>query len=349
MSFLTAFGNFAPGVQQGYAAQQQIAAKAQEIQQRQMQLDQQKHQLAGIAAAFSGMGQPQGQPAPMPQPMAPGQPSQAAVPQQPVQQGPQTAAPSPAAPAPGGPPSPPGVSLPQQPQGQPGAQSQAPDAGQSQDPTKLVMQLAQEIKARNPGISPTDLFYATEQVINLSKGVDPTLRLQAMYYAQAIRQQIAQQSNQTRENIAGENIGSREKIAGENIAGRQSVANTNVAGRLQAVATQGQNAMARTQFIQGQLNDRFKAGQGNQAQRAAAQERVRAITAQLNNANKLLATLKNSTTGQVDENDPRVKQAESQVQDATRKLDQLQKALNLPAQGQPAPAGGGAPDPLGIR
>ena len=206
---------------------------------------------------------------------------------------------------------------------------------------KIALQIAKEIKTRNPGIDPQTLFSATEQVINLSKGLDPMLRQQAQVVVQNMKDQTSRANTQDRDATSSSNT---DKHVGAQERGQDISSST----RLKAVGEQVQAALQRTQFIQSQLTQRAQSGQASKAQMQAGTDRIKTISAQLTNANRTLATLKNSVTGQVDDNDPRVKQAEAQVQDAQKKLQQMETVLKTgptPAAAPapaPAPAGGAA-------
>ena len=64
---------------------------------------------------------------------------------------------------------------------------------------KITLSIAKEIKSRNPGIDPQTLFQATEQVINLSKGLDPALRQQAQVVVQNMKDQTSRANTQDRD------------------------------------------------------------------------------------------------------------------------------------------------------
>ena len=170
---------------------------AMQVQQAQFALDQQKKDVQAQFAAFQGINgggaAPGGAPSPgmtapgapppgpMAQPMAPGQ---ASVPNLPTGGAP----PVPGAMPPGGAP---GASMaPPAPVSPPGATSApAPSQGVGAAPpgqidptdpmagTKVVMQIAQEIKGRESRYRPADaLLMATQHIIDVSKGMAPQLR-----------------------------------------------------------------------------------------------------------------------------------------------------------------------------
>ena len=353
---LAGLAAFSGGAQQGWAQAQQLRDQAVQLQQHQLALDTAKKQLAAQAAAFANLGGGQGggmsalpgassppPPPPTAQPMPPGQPSQPSPSPAAGNMPPQPAA----APTPAGQP-PAGGSSPPQSQagagGAPDASGGQPPGQQQIDPMagyKIALQIAKEIKTRNPGIDPQTLFSATEQVINLSKGLDPMLRQQAQVVVQNMKDQTSRANTQDRDATSSSNT---DKHVGAQERGQDISSST----RLKAVGEQVQAALQRTQFIQSQLTQRAQSGQASKAQMQAGTDRIKTISAQLTNANRTLATLKNSVTGQVDDNDPRVKQAEAQVQDAQKKLQQMETVLKTgptPAAAPapaPAPAGGAA-------
>jgi hypothetical protein len=203
------------------------------------------------------------------------------------------------------------------------------DPTDPQAPIKVVMSVAKEIRARNPNIDPQTLFQATEQVINLSKGLDPAIRQGAQVVVQQMKDQTANRNTDVRAATSERNtdVRSATQERGQNM-------------RLQEVQQQVGASMQRVQFVQSNLNQRFQSGQITKAQKDAGDQRIKLITSQLTNANRTLATLKNSATGQLDETDPRVKDAEAKVADSQKKLDQMEKVYKGSA---PAAPGGGAP------
>lgn len=361
MSVLAGLGSLASGASQGVNNFQGIQQRAMAIQQAQLQLDAAKKQTAADAAAFANLGglpgaggaTGGGQTAPMftnggpmPQSMAPGQPSVSSQPQAgtiPPQGGPPA----------GGPP------MPQQPQPQAGqpAQSQpapqlqlgaAPAGGPQEDPTspqaaiKTVYSIAQEIKARNPGIDPETLMYATQKVIDMSKGIDPGLRAQASFLAANIaaqsRQAVAGTNAASRESVAGTNAQSRESVAQTGATSREAVAGTNAKARTDAATIAANGAMGRTQLIQGSIDKRYGTGQGNQAKKTAATERNKALNAQLSAAVRQKSLLKDAAGNPLPDDDPRVKKVNKDIADTIAKQDALMKTVGAD---QPAPAASG--------
>ena len=201
---------------------------------------------------------------------------------------------------------------------------------------KIALSIAKEIKSRNPGIDPQTLFQATEQVINLSKGLDPALRQQAQVVVQNMKDQTSRANTADRDKTSTDNTDKR-------VGATERGQDINSSTRLQVAGEQANAAMQRAQFIQSQLTQRSQSGQASKAQLQAGTDRIKTITAQLTNANRTLATLKNSVTGAVDDNDPRVKQAEAQVQDAQKKRQQMETVLKT----GPAPATAPAAAPAG--
>lgn len=367
MNFLTGLGNFAGGAAQGIDRASQISQRAQQIQAAQFALDQAKKQTAADAMAFANLGgtnssalasaqmpQSYGSPqiggpelGPMTQPMAPGQPS---VPQQggPVPQAPATA-PAPQAvlqPSQGSQPpmSPPGGATAPLPQGSGASSPQAPQASPAGiDPTdpmagvKVVTQIAQEIKSRNPTIPPEQLLMATQRVIEMSKGMAPALRTGAQVVLQDMRDQV-----QTR----GQDIRQATQERGQDIGASNVDKRVAATERGQDMANsrammQANAAMERVKVVQGELNKRFAAGQGTKAQQVAVKERIDAIKAQLTAASRKLSSLKDATGQPLPETDPRVIQATKEVADATNKLEVLQKTLKV----APAPAAAPVAEP----
>lgn len=367
MSFLTGLGAFAGGAAQGLDRGHLIAQRALQIRQGQAELEQAARQLKADAAAFAGLDQPgagfggpmsfapglpgpQGGAAPpqsYTQPMAPGQASvpaqQPAVPQQP---GFSKAPPS----AGGSPPSP----SPVQPGG--GGLSPAGQPGEI-DPTDpraavmTVMQIAREIKSRNPDIDPQTLMMATSRIIDMSKGMAPALRQGAQVVVQQLRNEGAMERTgaqiASRENIAGQQIESRENIAGQNIASREGIA-----GQRDATTRRGQDlgllraretadaATERTRMAQEGANQRAASGAWTRTKLAAYNERIRAATAKMNVAQRQLSSLQQSL---VRAEDPRAIKAAQEVEAAAAELDRVNQAAGLaegpaPAMGAPAAA-----------
>lgn len=360
---LASFGN---GAIQGAQNAQGIRAKAQQIQEAQLVLDQHKKQLQADAMAFANLGQPMGggqggqppmqpppqQMGPQAQPMPPGQSSMPAQ-QQPGMSGP------PAVPPAGGAPMPPGGQpqqvMPAGPQGAGGAGQAAPPAGQQQpgmDPTdpqapiKALFSIAQEIKSRNPGIDPQTLLLATQRVVEMSKGLDPAMRASMQLLATQLRNQTSERNTDVRADTSRDVAAGHDATSAANTADRTATTRRGQDIGASNVAARGAQAMQRAQFVQGELTKRFGQGQGNTAQAKAMTERVRAVTAQLRAATQQLGVLKNTMTGTLDENDPRVKKAAADVAEANAKLDILENRLKSGQQAQAAPAdaaGGAAP------
>lgn len=208
---LAAFGQGALG---GYSAVQAIQLKNKELQQAQLQLDDQKRQLAAAAARYHGLDQgggPQGPQSPQAgqPPAPPSMPGGTPMPQMgaggpPQMQGPpgggpppmQGPRPMPQMGAPGGQPpmAPPGGGggpPPMQgpPGGAPGPMPGGPPPGGAPtamsgvaqptgNPVQDMMQtwksIALDIKARNPGIDDTTLGEAVDQQIKQLKQLDPS-------------------------------------------------------------------------------------------------------------------------------------------------------------------------------
>lgn len=362
MSFLTGLANLGSGAMQGVDQGAIIRQKAQQIQEAQMNLDQHKKQLQADAMAFSNLGQggqpggppPPGQPpmappppqqGPMAQPMPPGQssapppqpqgqppggpPPQGGMPQPPPQMG---AGGAPQAPG-GMPQQAPGGAGPQQPQGpQPGGQDMSA-LTDPQAPVKALFSIAQEIKSRNPGIDPQTLMYATQKVVEMSKGLDPAMRQSMMLAVQQLRNQggmdRAQLRSDTQEDINKDNLDFKGKKLETDDATKRRAQDMTFAG----VQKRGQDALDRAKYVQGEIGKRYSTGQGNSVAQKAQTERVRAITAQLSAATRQLAVLKNSVTGALDANDPRVQKANKDIEEANVKLDALEKGAQIAPQG----------------
>lgn len=362
MSFLSAAGAFSGGAAEGLDRGQLIAQRAQQIQQGQMALEGAKSQLRADAAAFAGLDAGGAQPAagpgmsfapglpgpqggaappqPYAQPMAPGQASvparQPAVPQQqgfsPAAQPQSSASPPSPSPQPGG-----------------GGLS-APGGQQEIDPTdpraavQTVMQIAREIKSRNPNIAPQDLMLATSRVIDMSKGLAPALRQGAQVVVQQLRNEgaLARTDAQVagRENVAGMNIESREGIA----ANRDVTTRRGQDAMLQRVQAQGAQALERAALTTAAANERAAQGAWSREKVAAYRERTGAATAKLNAAQKQLSSLQSAL---VPADDPRAQAAVKAQAQAIAELDRVTKAAGL-AEG-PAPGAGAArPAPAGV-
>lgn len=362
MSFLTGLSNVAVGAQQGVQGFQAIQQRAQQIQQAQQALDMAKKQTAADAAAFSGIGMDGGvggggmapQPGPYPaglpgaqalpgqqvQPMAPGQPSMPSQPPQggamPPQQGSQPATPPPAggmtAPAPqqGA-----GGSLPGQQQPQPGQDVADPMGG-----VKAVMQIAKEIKTRNPNIDPQTLMLATQRVIDLSKGMAPALRQQAQVVVQQMRDQTSRANTQDRVDTQqrGQDMGAQNVQA--RIGSNEKIASGHDAASLQRVQQQGAQAMARTQASIAAANQRQQNGQWSKEKRDAYADRVRMVSAKLRTATSRISAL---TAAGVAPTDPRAVQAGKEVQDALGEMDRVDAAAKVTPSGGAPGASGAAP------
>lgn len=356
MSFLTALSNFGPGAVQGYGNYQNIQQKALQIQQAQSQLDEYKKNIAAEAVAFANLGQndPQNAPPPQPmapagqapQPMAPGQPSVPAQPQiapqpqpitpapQAVLQPPQGSQPPNAPPLPqGGPPAP-------SPQGGGAPSPQASPGGI--DPTdpmagvKVVTQIAQEIKSRNPSIDPQTLLLATQRIIDMSKGMAPALRTGAQVVLQDMRDQV-----QTR----GQDVRAATQERGQDVTARGQDVRAETAKRGQDIGLErtrimAESAMGRARFIQGAIDKRFASGQGDKVKLAAMQDRVKTITAQLTASTRKLSMLKDATGQPLPADDPRVQAVNREIDTANKKLDIL--ASKAEVEEPTALAGGGS-------
>lgn len=364
MAFGAGLGSFGSGVVQGVDQGQNIRAKAMQIQQAQLALDQAKKQVAADAAAFSGipgaqamgapgaggaqqapMGLPGPQmpppPPPTAQPMPPGQSSQPAVPPQPGASPaapPSSGAAQPAPPAQAG-----GGSLQPQ-QGQPGQQQIDPTDPRAA--VQTVMSIAQEIKSRNPNIDPTTLLLATQRIIDMSKGLAPALRQGAQVVIQDLKDQTANRNTDVRATQSDTNNQRTTQTSASNTAARGAVQERGQNIGLQKTKEQATAAMQRVQAVQGALNQRFASGQGNTAQAKAMTERGRAIAAELISATRQLGLLKDAAGQPLPDTDPRVQQASKAIAAATAKLDILEKAAGAgaasaaPAAGGPAAGGG---------
>lgn len=365
MAGLAALGGLAGGLSQGINAGTQLRQRAVDLQRGQLELDNAKRALAAEAAAFAGLsGQPapgaggaMTMPGPMPQGPQPPMPGQASVPMAPPGQSP------PAVPQQGA------ASQPQPPTG--GAQlapaSAAPPGGGGagdfsgqMDPSdpraavQTVMQIAREIKSRNPNIDPNTLFAATSRVIDLSKGLAPALRQGAQVILQDMRDKAAQQRVETqtgsREAIAGQTIESREKVAGQNIASREKVAAGHDSAALQRTLAAANGAMERAQFNQSQIASRVQSGQWSREKATAYREKMSAAQTKLRTAQQQLSSLQNTL---VAADDPRVAAAQKRVEDAVSEIDRVNTAAgagSAPAPSQapspsaaPAAAGGARP------
>lgn len=218
---LTGLSGMLGSVPQGYDEAQRrhlINAQAQnELRQAQMQ---QAAQAAAMRGMSGGPPPPQSMPMPGAMPMPQGStPAAQGAPQPGAGMGPGGAMGG------GGP--------------QPGGAPQGPPGGQGGMPGMSVQQLAQVIKARNPGIDDATLFQAVAQANQL---LNPESRMLLQYM-------MAQQKNDTtvagqdkrlegtretitgRSEVAGAQIGSREKIAGTAEEGRNSRAASAETGR----------------------------------------------------------------------------------------------------------------------
>lgn len=360
MAFLAGLGSLGTGIGQGIQSGQAIQQRAVQIQQAQLALDDAKKQTMADAAAFANLsgggaggpggtsgGQPLSLPGgssmpPQPQPPAPGQPSVPNQPQggqmQPQQQMPAGGAPM--APQPGS------QGVPQQ-GGQPGPQD---DPTSPQAAIKTVYGIAQEIKARNPDIDPKTLMLATQKVIDMSKGIDPGLRAQASVIAAQIaansRQGVAETNADSRSDVAGINAGAKTDAANIGADSRVKVAGIQGGARVQSAQIAADAAMNRTKEVQQQINSRFTAGQGNQIQKTAMNDRLKSITSQLTAATRQLALLKDATGQPLPDTDPRVQKVQKDIADANAKLDILAKAAGGATQGGPDAGGGALPADL---
>lgn len=356
MSFLSALGAFSGGAAQGLERGQMLAQRAQAIKQGQAALDQAKAELAANAAAFAGLEGPTGgggamsfapdlpgpqggaaPPQQMTQPMAPGQPSvPARQPAVPPQQG---FSPAPQSPAAGSPPSPapqPGAGGLSAPAGQPGQRGEI-DPTDPRAAVMTVMQIAREIKSRNPNIDPQTLMLATSRVIDMSKGLAPAIRQGAQVVLQDMRNAGAMERTgaqiESRENIAGQNIESREKIAGQ----RDATTRRGQDISLQRVQQQGAQALERAALMTQAANERAAQGVWSREKTAAFRERAAAATAKLRTSQQQLSSLQSAL---VPATDPRAQAAVAAQDEAIAELDRVNQASGL-AQG-PAPTASAA-------
>lgn len=360
--FLAGLGSFAGGASQGIQSGVELAQRLQQIKQGQMALDLQKKQLAAdpavarwLSAAQGGQGAPQmGLPGPG-GPTPP--PAQGAAPVSP--QGPQT----PAQAMPPGQPSVPGGSPPQgqgasppggpatAPPPQPGGGGPLPqqtggDQAAISDPMapfKVMQTVASQIKAANPGIDPQTLFYATQKVIDQSKGIQPDLRAQASYLAAMYGHNISAANTQTRAAVTERGQNMQQENVGTRVASQEKIAAGHDATSLQRVVQQGSDAMARTQASIAAANQRAADGTWSREKVTAYKERANAAGVKLKAANSRLTALTNSG---VKPDDPRVAQAMKDIGGATAELDRVNKAAGLDTPGADAgakPAAAAAP------
>lgn len=363
MNFLTGLGNFAGGVTKGMDQGSVIKQRAMQVQQAQLALDQQKKDIAAQAAAFAGINPGGGAPptpgmtapgapppGPMAQPMAPGQPSMPAQQQAGPQLPPQLAGPSAAPMAP--PPQQPLVSPPGGPAPAPSQGAGAPPQSGQIDPTdpmagtKVVTQIAQEIKSRNPNIDPQQLLMATQHVIDMSKGMAPALRSGAQVVVQQLRDASSERNTDVRANQSDVNNQRTTTTSSANTDKRTSSQEKIAAGHdqtsLSRAATVAGAAMDRAKFVQGEVNKRASTNQGDKNKNAAINERTKTVVAQLTAATRKLALLKDATGSPLPETDPRVQQAMKEIETANKNLDIISKAAGIPASASPAPEAGGA-------
>ena len=356
MSFLAGLGAAAGGASQGIDQGAALIQKYQAIQQGRMQLDQAQKQLQAEAAAFSGIGglgqMGGGQPPAAPQtPQQAMPPGQASVPNQPPQ-----GAPMPA--GPGSPPaaqSPPQAAGPTAPPAQQAGGGSLPGQGQGQiDPTdplagyKVVMQIAQNIKARKPDIDPQTLMLATQKVIQMSQGLAPQIRQGAMVTIAGMNNAVKERG----QDIGAENTDKRVGATDRATEGRASDTDKRVGAQrdiaaghdvtsLQRVAQSGADAMARTQANIASADQRAQQGVWSREKTAAYKERAQAAQVKLRTATTSLNSL---TAAGVKPDDPRVVKATKDIAGATDEMDRVNKAAKMdevPTSPQP----GGPPPP----
>ncbi len=293
-----------PGYQQGRMNMADLQAKAQQIQQGQMAIDAAKRELQAQAALFQGLPQgaqppgsaTPGQPPPGqqgPQPMAPGQPS---VPGQPPQGG----GPTPMMPMPpqggqpqmppGGPQGAPQGGAPmggqQQPGGMPGA------GGQDLSPQaqmQLLVQIAQSIKQRSPGIDPLTLYEAVKQQIGLMGSLSQTQKQQLVFAADQVKAQVTERGQDIRADTSTANTATRAGVQerGQDISVQNT--KTRVQGMLQATSARIADADIRLQQTQQAINARQDKSLQGRATAKVQTERLNLIKTQLSQAKQKLS------------------------------------------------------------
>lgn len=298
LSGLSAVG---PGFQQGQMNMAELQAKAQQIQQMQMQIDAQKRELAGQAALFQGMpaqAQPPGNAAPpqqnpqmgQPQPPMPGQPSQPMAP--PSQQPPMPPRPMPMPAgqsqqmAPSGP-----QMAPQggQPQGEPQQPGQDAGAvGQDLSPQAqmgLITQIAQSIKQRSPGIDPATLFEAVKQQISLMGALSQTQKQQLVLATDQIKSQVQMRGQDVSAANTQARVGAQER--GQDV----SRANTKdrIAAQIQTTNARIADADQRLNATQQYINARQDKSLVGRAGAKAQTERLGLLRTQLAQAKQGLS------------------------------------------------------------
>jgi hypothetical protein len=372
--FLAGLGSFSGGAAQGIQSGAELAQRIQSIKQGQMMLDQQKKQLAADPAVANWLAQAQGgQGAPpmgLPGPGGPMPPQPQGGPPAPPQQ-PQTPpqAMTPGQPSvPGGSPpqgqaglTPPGPATAPPLQAGGGASLPAPGQGQGEDPSspqaafKVMQTVASQIKAANPNIDPHTLLYATQKVIDMSKGIEPGLRAQASFLANQLRAQVAERGQDVRADTSTQNnirsTDTSKANTGERVQSQEKIAAGHDATSLQRVAQQGSDAMARTQINVDAANKRATDGTWSREKATAYKERANAAGVKLKAANSRLTALTNAG---VKPDDPRVAAASKDIQGAVAELDRVNKAAGLDAgttpqvqaaEAAPIPGAGGPSPP----
>lgn len=352
---LAGWGGLAGGLSQGLGQGVGIAQRAQQIQAAQFALDQQKRQLAGQAAAFQGLLNPQpqggfGQGTPMQPPSLPGgmppqsgqppMPGQPSVPNQPPPQ----------MPAGGGQQQPAPVPQPQPMPGQNAGRGQQP-GGLPQDLTlqgqlNIIGQVAQAIKAQNPGIDPATLFEATKAQIGLIGSLSQAQRQQIIYTADQLKAQTSRENTQdrvgaqergqdigaqSRADVANINADSREKVA----AGHDATSRANSADRIA-------DADRRLDQTQAAINARQDKSLQGRASTKAQTERLALLRTKLSQAKQKKAAI--DAQGGDDT------QAQKSVDDAYNQiLDFQTKVMGGKATPAAGKVTGGGDDPLGLR
>lgn len=193
---------------------------------------------------------------------------------------------------------------------------------QNQD--AMIMQVAQAIKKANPTIDDATLFEAVKLRLGLMGNL-----------ATAIKPQIAMYDTQAR-------VGAQERGQDMNYDARIAAINEHK----QENAARIQAGIDKAQFIQSEIDSRFKDKTISDSQRVARADRVRVIVGQLNAAKSTLDAL---IGGGVDPSDPRYAQAQKQVDDAMGKLDILSNAMGLSGDSSSSVEGGGGVGNAGSR
>lgn len=344
MSFLSIAGPLAGGISQGLDQASMIRARASQIQQAQFNLDQQKRQLAGQAAAFQSLlqqsqqggppiqqqlpqgqvgaqGAQTGQPQPMPQSPMPGQASVPNV--QPQPQG------SPQAGAFAGQPQ-----MPSQQQGFMGGQDLSPQAQ-----LNIIGRIASNIKARNPNVDDATLFEATKAQIGLLGAFSQSQKQQLVFAADTLKASVQERGQDVSRQNTQARVGAQER--GQDISAR----NTDVRAKTSIANTNARIADAdrRLTETQNAINARQANTLGDKAKKQAITQRAAMLKTELSQAKqKLAAANQSGDQGQID-------QAQKAVDNAYNRILDLQtKAMG----GKPTPSAGkvsgGANDPLGL-